>query len=404
MGSKRFSIVAVVFSLIGGLLAFLIGELLLHGGEEWPAYLRMGLYFGIGAMVVGAMILLSQWLSPQLIGYRWKQQYFKTSLKLFIPTTLIMLGLSGGIFQLLYGMNVSKERSIKDIVIAIDTSGSMTQSDPNGERFKATSSLIDNLQGNRRIAFMTFDDEPTLQFDFMEATTKEQKETVKAKIASYQQHDDGQTGVRDMIDAAYQLINDHSKNHSASLIMISDGAPSDNSDSDIRGLVSDYIQNNIPIYTIGMMYGDNTAEQYLIDIANLTGGQHYSTSDVTMISGAFGQIRYDEGRRELMTKRSDEKAEVALYMILRIGLLTVLAFLMALALGIMFDNRFLAKGFMIGGTLGGLLGGIIVETLFKQGTTPYIVRLGYWLMFGLCLVAFTGLITFKDSYHGTREA
>ena len=91
-------------------------------------------------------------------------------------------------------------------------------------------------------------------------------------------------------------------------------------------------------------------------------------------------------------------------MVLRVGFLTILAFLMALALGIMFDNRFLAKGLMIGGTLGGLIGGIVVEMLFKQGTTPYMVRLGYWLMFGLCLATFTGLITFKDSYHGTREA
>lgn len=404
MGGKRFSIVALVFSLMGGMLAFFTGELLLYLGEEWPSYLRMAVYFGIGAMIMGAMILLSQWISPQLIGYRWKQQYFKSSLKLFIPTTLIMLGLSAGLFQFLYCMNVSKERRIKDIIIAIDTSGSMNESDRDGERFKATSSLVDNLKGNRRIAFITFDDQPTLQFDFMKATTKEDKEAVKARIASYQNQDEGQTGVRDMMNAAYELIKNTSNNHSASLIMISDGAPSDNSASDIYGLVSRYIQDNIPIYTIGMMYGDNTAEQYLIDIAHLTGGQHYSTSDVTMLSGAFGQIHYEEEEREIVTERSDEKAESVLYMLLRIGALTVLSFLMALALGMMFDNRFLAKGFMIGGTLGGLLGGIIVETLFKQGTTPYIVRLGYWLMLGLCLVAFTGLVTFKDSYHGTREA
>lgn len=404
MGSKRFSIVALMFSLIGGVVAFFIGELLLYVGEEWPSYLRMGLYFGVGAMIIGAMLLFSQWISPQLIGYRWKQQYFKTSLKLFIPTTLIMLGLSAGLFQFLYSMNVSKEKRIKDIVIAIDTSGSMRESDRTGERFKATSSLIDNLEGNRRIAFMTFDDVPRLQFDFMEATTKEEKEAVKARIANYQSEDEGQTGVRDMINAAYELIKDDSRNHSASLVMISDGAPSDGSDFDINNLVKSYIQDKIPIYTIGMMYGDNTAEQYLIDIASLTGGQHYSTSDATMISGAFGQIRYEEKERELMTARLDEKSEAVLYMLFRIGLLTILSFLMALALGIMFDNRFLAKGLMIGGVLGGLIGGIIVETLFKQGTTPYIVRLGYWLMLGLCLVAFTGLVTFKDSYHGTREA
>ena len=404
MGSKRFSISAVMLSIIGGLLAFLIGEMIIKFGAEWPAYLRAGVYFGIGAMFIGAMILLSQWLSPQLIGYRWKEQYFKTSLKLFIPTTLLMLGLCGGLFQFLYGMNISKEKAYKDIVIAIDTSGSMDQSDPTGERFNATSSLIDNLEGNRRVAFMTFADEPVLQFDFMEATTKQQKEIVKANIDSYQQNNDGLTGVRAMIDEAYSLIEASAGGKGASLIILSDGAPSDDSASDIPGLVSHYVQNNIPIYTIGMMYGDPQAEQYLVDIATLTGGEHYSTSDTTMIAGAFGKIRYAEGKRELMTERSDEKAEEPLYMILRVGFLALLAFLMALALGILFDNRFLAKGLMLGGTLGGLIGGIIVEGLFAQGITPYIVRLGYWLVFGLCLVMFTGLITFKDSYHGTREA
>ena len=168
-------------------------------GEEWPAYLRIGLYFGIGAMFIGAMMLLSQWLSPKLIGYRWKQQYFKTSLKLFIPTTLVMLGLCGGLFQFLYGVNINKEKSYKDIVIAIDTSGSMNQSDPTGERFRATSSLIDNLEGNRRIAFMTFADTPVLAFDFMEATTQEQKESVKDKIINYQQEDNGQTDRKSVV-------------------------------------------------------------------------------------------------------------------------------------------------------------------------------------------------------------
>ena len=94
MGTKRFSGLAMLFSLIGAGIAYLLGEIVLGLGINLPDYLKIGLYFGIAAMCISAMILVSQKISPQLIGYRWKNQYFKTSLKLFIPTTLLMVGIS----------------------------------------------------------------------------------------------------------------------------------------------------------------------------------------------------------------------------------------------------------------------------------------------------------------------
>ena len=403
MGSKRFSLAALLLSLVGGILAFFAGELILYIGREWPAFVKLGVYFGVGAMLIAAMVLISQALSPQLIGYRWMEQYFKTSLKLYIPTTLLMIGFVGGLFQFLYDMDINHNKIYKDIIIAIDTSGSMDRTDPQGERFKATSYLIDQLEGNRRVALMTFDDTAKLQIDFTEVKTTKQKEALKAEIDGLNLGAEGSTEVKAMINEAYNLISSQANSRSASLIMISDGNPTDDSEKDIAGLVSAYVADQIPISTIGMMYSDPSQEQYLIDIAALTGGQHFSTSNTGMLKNAFEQIKYENELRELVEARIGDKADSTLYAVLRIAFLGAIGLLIALGIGIMFDNRFLAKGLMIGGSIGALIGGASMEVLFKEETTGWLIRGGYWVVFGICLLAFTGVVTFKDSYHGTRE-
>ncbi len=87
---------------------------------------------------------------------------------------------------------------------------------------------------------------------------------------------------------------------------------------------------------------------------------------------------------------------------------------MALALGIMFDNKYLVKGMLIGAFLGGGMGSLLMEILLVNGALlmeillvngarPFLTRGIYWLLFGLGLMGFTWCVTFKDSYHGTRE-
>ena len=77
---------------------------------------------------------------------------------------------------------------------------------------------------------------------------------------------------------------------------------------------------------------------------------------------------------------------------------------MALGLGIMFDNRYLVKGMLIGSFIGGLGGGLVMVLMMAGGTIDLLARLYYWGFIGAALMAFTWCIEFKDSYHGTREA
>lgn len=402
MGTKRFSGLAMLFCLIGAGIAYLLGELILAKGGGLPDYLKMGLYFGIGAMLLTIMVIGSQKISPNLIGYRWKELYFKTSLKLWLPTTLLMVGGIGAIFQVLYGLEINEPRLIQDIVIAVDRSSSMDTTDPLGERYEAINTFIDHLEGKKRVALVTFNEEPSLVIEFQTVATKADKEIFKNQLQNLKLENDGQTGIQNVMNEAYALIEAEGKG--ASVILVSDGSPTDGSGDNIPRLVQRYVDQNIPVYTIGMMYEDPSAESYLQEIAGLTGGIYYSTSDTTMLKEAFSSIQYIEEKGTLISPRTGAYAESTLHKVLRVVFLTGISIVMALALGIMFDNKYLVKGMVIGALIGGLIGSLLAEYFFLRDVSSVLVRLIYWFFVGMSMMSFTWSVTFKESYHGTRSA
>lgn len=401
MGTKRFSGLAILFSIIGSGLAYLAGEIIINQGNL-SDYLKVGLYFGLGAMLLTIMVFVSQKISPQLVGYRWKEQYFKTSLKLFIPTTLLMVGISAGLFQVLYGLKINEPSTIQDIVIAIDRSGSMEVTDPEAKRFTAMNGFIDQLKGNKRVALITFNEEANLAIDFTTVSNKKEKENFKVQVANLDIQNDGTTGIKNVIDEVYSQIEKSGRN--ASLILISDGEPTDQSDTDIAGLVKEYVNHNIPIYTIGMMNTESLAGNYLQSIAALTGGTYYSISDTAILDEVFGSIQYDAEKGTIISPRTGAYIESRLHQGLRVVFLTIISVLIALALGIMFDNKYLVKGMMIGGFIGGMVASLLAEYFFTRGISAALVRLIYWFFVGVGLMSFTWCITFKNQYHGTKTA
>ena len=401
MGTKRFSGLAILFSIIGSGLAYLAGEIIINQGNL-SDYLKVGLYFGLGAMLLTIMVFVSQKISPQLVGYRWKEQYFKTSLKLFIPTTLLMVGISAGLFQVLYGLKINEPSTIQDIVIAIDRSGSMEVTDPEAKRFTAMNGFIDQLKGNKRVALITFNEEANLAIDFTTVSNKKEKENFKVQVANLDIQNDGTTGIQNVIDEAYSQIEKSGRN--ASLILISDGEPTDQSDTDIAGLVKEYMKHNIPIYTIGMMNTESLSGNYLQSIAALTGGTYYSISDTAILDEVFGSIQYDAEKGTIISPRTGAYIESRLHQGLRVVFLTIISVLIALALGIMFDNKYLVKGMMIGGFIGGMVASLLAEYFFTRGISAALVRLIYWFFVGIGLMSFTWCITFKNQYHGTKTA
>lgn len=401
MGSKRFSGLAVLMSVLGAGIAYLIGEMLFKFGGGMPDYLKVGLYFGLGAMMIAIMVFASQKNSPQLIGYRWKDQYFKTSLKFWVPVTLLMVGLAAGILQGIYGLEINKPKIIDHIVIAVDKSSSMTTTDPEGERYKAICDFIDHLKGNKQVALISFNEEASVDMDFTSVSTPVEKESFKSQLQGLNIQNDGQTGIRNVMNAAYSLIEDKGVN--GSLILVSDGAPTDDSASNLKGLVQQYVDHHIPVYTIGMMYTDPSAESYLQEIADMTEGKYYSTSDTTMLKEVFNKIRYNAEKGTLVSPRTGAYMASSLHQILRIVFLVIIALMIALALGIMFDNKYLVRGMMIGALVGGIIGSVLTEKLFVAEVPAPVVRAIYWGCVGLALMSFTWCITFREDQSRSRQ-
>ncbi|MDF2878038.1 MAG: von Willebrand factor type [Clostridia bacterium] len=404
MGSRRFSVLAVLFSLFGGGITLLLGEVIFSLRGSLPEYAMMGLYFGIGALVLAVMMMVAGSMSPELIGVRWKTHYFKTSLKLLIPSTVIMVGLSACLLQLIYGAQIGKGKQIQDIIIAVDTSGSMNDTDPNGERFIALKELIDEIEGDKRVSLVTFDEEPHTVFDFTALDEPINIESMKEAIDQIVNSEEGLTEIRRMVEYAYESIEQRTdKSRGSSLIIVSDGEPTDGSDQNIPLLIQKYTEANIPVYTIGMMHQTSETEEYLEAISNQTGGKHFSVSRTSMLKKTFERIRYSQESRNLLGERAGYVKHSAVYSWLRVILLTLLGGLIALGQGFVFDNRFLAKGLIIGGMLGAFLGGLGAEMLLKNEVNPLLARCLFLFVLTLFLPLFTWVIEFKDGYHGPHR-
>lgn len=351
----------VLFSLIGGAVGAVIGELLLGQlSDRLPGFVVIGLYFGILALSVGLFCLVAEMISPRLNGASWRQRYVGTSWKLLVPATLVMLLLAGAVFEFLYELNVGRARTVKDIVLIIDNSGSMQETDPDDRRYEAAKSLIGQMDSGKQVAVIVFDDQPELIQPFVRVRDQEVKNEVYAAIDALEPTNSG-TDIGEALQSSMEQIKGQSSSRGAMAILLSDGVSSVH----LAQVLADYQDRGVAVNTIGLglsMAGGNFEGAALLkDIAEQTGGQYYDEVDASNLTFVFQKIYDTLDERTLVTERTGMMENSTYYMILRIIFVLGLGALLGLALGMMFDNRHLAKSFTIGGVVSGLLAGILLE-------------------------------------------
>lgn len=359
---RKINWLLVLFSLIGGAVGAVIGELLL--GEllgRLPGFVVVGLYFGILALSVGLFCLIAEMISPRLSGASWRQRYVGTSWKLLVPVTLVMLLLAGALFEFLYELNVGRARTVKDIVLIIDNSGSMQETDPDDRRYEAAKSLVGQMDSGKQVAVISFDDQPVLIQPFIPVRDQSAKNEVNAAIDALEPTNAG-TDIGEALQAAMEQIKGQSGSRGAMAILLSDGVSSVN----LPQVLADYQDRGVAVNTIGLGLsapgGNIEGAALLQEIAAQTGGQYYDVADASNLTFVFQKI-YDNNRdeRTLVTERTGPMENSPYYMILRIVFVLGLGALLGLALGMMFDNRHLAKSFTIGGAVSGLIAGVLLE-------------------------------------------
>lgn len=349
-------------SLVGGAVGFVIGEIFISVYQyTMPHSILMGLYFGVLALCIGLMCVIAEMINPRLNGLSWKNNYLKTSLKFLIPCTLVFLFIFGALFQFLYEVSTGKIKKINDVVVIIDTSASMSKTDPKNERFSAALDLLDSMNEENRVSFYRFDDNTEQILPMTEVTDKMKKDMVD-KLKLYE-NPKGNTNMGDALNKAYDEIKRAEKpNRTAMVILLSDGGDTYGLDKQFEETIKPFRNNNIPIYTVGMSNENNF--YMLKKISRESSGNYYSVKEVKDLKGIFNKIYKDTQQRFLMDKRNGIFESYMFYMILRVVLIALLGCLIAIGISLVFDNKNLLKSFLIGGIVSGIISGLIIELGF----------------------------------------
>ncbi|MDL1162755.1 VWA domain-containing protein [Yersinia pestis] len=392
---RKLNPLLLLLSLVGGGLGFAIGEFLLRQwGTGLPVIVVTGIYFGILAFCIGLACLIAELISPRLSGSSWRQRYTGTSWKLLIPTTLVALFLLGMLFEWVYQLNPGSVKPVKDIVLVIDNSGSMNETDPNQDRYTAAKNLINRMDEDNRVSVMVFDHATTLLQPFTRVKNQETKDEIIAEIDGLAATDCGTDISLALEDTMSHIQESQDAGRSAMVIMLSDGF----SETDHDRVLADYKQQQIAVNTIGLSLVNPDGAQLLQTIAAETGGQYYDVQNAADLSFIFQKIYNDVGDRSLLTKRTGAMEDSVYYQIGRIAAMLLIGAAMGLALGTMFDNRHLALSFSIGGAVSGVLAGIVLEYgLSGEEIGDASVRLIACLILAGIIALFTLVIPVKES-------
>lgn len=388
----------LLFSLIGGAVGFVFGEIWLHKlSGEMPTVFLIGCYFGIIALCIGFACLLAEMISPKLNGSSWRQRYMSTSWKMLLPATLILLMLVGTALEFLYELNIGGQKPVKDIVLIIDNSGSMQETDPEDARYEAAKNLINNMDSDKEVAVILFNDSAEILQPFVRLNNQTVKDEVISQLDGIASTDGGTNIGLALEEAMKQIQSQEGSKRGAMAILLSDGFSEVNTEQ----ALADYVSRGTIVNTIGLGLTNQQSSGLLEDIARRTGGQYYDVSDTANVSMVFQQIYDNIDDRTLVTERTGSMENSTYYMVLRIVFILLIGAALGLSLGLLFDNRYLARSFSVGGAVAGLIAGLLLE--FGLNGSSYqdgVIRLLACLILAAVIAMFTLVVPMKDKGAG----
>ncbi|WP_066315319.1 VWA domain-containing protein [Bacillus sp. FJAT-29814] len=387
MPVRKFSILFFIFSIIAGVIGALLGEWLLESYYGiWPNLLLIGVYFGQLAFLAGLFCLLAEIISPVINGQGWRREYTGLSWKVLIPSTLVMLFAAGLLFQFLYSVNFSNIKPPDDLVVVLDISGSMNETDPKHESLKAAGELISTMKPTNRAAIISFNDQAFVTKPMFNVNDKTEKADGIAAVNSLDYN--GDTDIGNALDIAMQEMDANQQaGRKPMVILFSDGY----SELDLNAVLEPYQSKDIAIHTIGMSQIDRSGAQLLKLIASNTGGSFYDVKNASQLKNIYEKIYLENQDRLLVAERHGVFKTSLWLSILRVVLVTFIGGLFGLALGIVFDNSFLAKSYSITGLIMGLVAGLVLELSLQDSAA--LSGFYYRLTADILLTAATGLGT-----------
>ncbi|MDR2868291.1 MAG: VWA domain-containing protein, partial [Bacteroidales bacterium] len=224
----------------------------------------MGLYFAFLTVFMLTACLLSENLVHSIVN----EDFFKMAvaiplLKFIFAMVCVMLFLAGGVLQFIYEYDITTKKTVKpvqkvtakmipspvaaqgfdDYYYVVDNSASMEWNDPNNERIRLLSRIVDNLPDTKQIALISFGEvaEILIPLQFASPSTKK---SFKSYINNPRMFPS--TDIMGALSVTSQLLSNDASRRGV-VIFISDGESDDNN---FNSIVSSFTLKKIPVNTI----------------------------------------------------------------------------------------------------------------------------------------------------------
>ena len=200
------------------------------------------------------------------------------------------------------GVNYSSAGGI-ELVLVIDSSGSMQDNDPDDTRKTAAKMLIDMAEAGDRIAVVDFDDEVRTWAPLTEITGKPGEQTpdrIALKAAVDRVDSWGWTDIEQGLQRGFDELNASTTKLQKAGILLSDGFQTVGKYT--GNAASAFASKGWPVFTIALT-GD-ADEVLLRGIASQTGGQYYKAPTAQQLAEIFTRLRgAPKGETTILTQR-----------------------------------------------------------------------------------------------------
>ena len=256
--------------------------------SEWSSPVLIGLLFSLLAVGVSAAVFTVSRLRDTF------RIFLFPNVLPIVPALIFLLFASGALFQWLYSLDMKLSPIMPtSYLFIIDDSGSMTQSDQDGQRYQAVRTVLDGVG----------DDFPFAVYNFATSPVVLRKMAPKSEgIGELSGFSDGLTDIPAALDLVLQEYRSSgwSGGNSPRAILLTDGENT-GSDERIESLLKEYQREGISISTVGLGNGVNT--RLLENIAQSTGGVFISVDQASSLNEAMKSAVYLSAGRNLISAR-----------------------------------------------------------------------------------------------------
>ncbi|SFF30663.1 von Willebrand factor type A domain-containing protein [Paenibacillus algorifonticola] len=191
-----------------------------------------------------------------------------------------------------------------DAMFVLDTSYSMTETDPGNTSAEVIHMLMDMSEAERtRIGYVAYNHSIVDSQPLTDMSVKEKRTRLKSSIESLKRKGYTDIGLG-LLKGTNMLAEQRKEDSQAYVVLLSDGATDlgiyssnrtvQDSGEDVTAAINLAKKNGFPVYTIGLNHDGTVNKAELARIAKETGGKSFMTSSAEDLPEIFNQIYADQ--------------------------------------------------------------------------------------------------------------